>query len=246
MLKIRHIAKPKTVGCKLLRPITCVMNKITILFLLTFGYLNSISQTKRIISNVWYSNERLSGSEIWINSDSTYILTYSGCIENSVSKGFWSLHKDTFKFSQSVDFELYPITTFRPNENFTLTFIDNNNLPIEGLKLTFIGDTTEIFQTVTKVDGSITLHTKKYNNIYIDGLENKFFESTKIDKTSVVHLSIEQCGKYVFKFHYPNSIISNEQRTDNFLIDKEMLFIRTNRNELIEIGRNNRIYRKKY
>lgn len=219
--------------------------KRILLFLFAFGYLNGISQTKRIISNVWHSNERLSGSEIWINSDSTYFLTYSGCIETSVSKGGWCINNDTFKLSPSLNFELYPTVTFSKSENFRLTFLDNNSLPIEGLKLTFVGDTSEIFQTTTKEDGRIELHSNKYNEFFIDGLENKYFETTKIDSSIVVHLSIEKSGDYLFRFNYPSSIISNEQRTDNFLVDNEMLFLKTKKNELIEIGRG-RVYKKKY
>jgi len=222
------------------------MNIKSIIFLLFFiEYFNCNAQTKRIVSNVWHSNERLSGSEIWINNDSTYILTYSGCVEASVSKGVWSLYKDTFRFSQSIDFELYPKTTFSKSENFKLTFLDNNNLPIEGLKLTFFGDTSELYQTTTKEDGIILLNSKKYKNFYVDGLENKYFETTKIDSSIVVNLRIEKSGEYVFRFNYPGSIISNEQRTDNFFIDHEMLFLRTKKNELVEIGRG-RVYKKKY
>ncbi len=219
--------------------------KIKILLLLAIQYLNCHSQTNRIISNVWYSNERLSGSEIWINNDSSYILTYSGCIETSVSRGLWSFNKDTFKFSQSTDFELYPKKTFKKSDFFRLTFLDNNNLPIEGLKLTFVGDTAELFQTITNNEGIIVLHSKKYNEFYIDGLENKYYESTKIDSSIVLHLNIEKSGEYIFRFNYPSAIISNEQRTDNFIVDNERLFLRTKKNELIEIG-NGRIYKKKY
>jgi hypothetical protein len=219
--------------------------KRIILLLLAFGCLNGISQTKRIICNVWHSNERLSGSEIWINSDSTYFLTYSGCTETSVSKGLWSLNKDTFKLSQSIDFELYPKVTFSKNENFKLVFLDNNNLPIEGLKLVFVGDTSNLFQTSTKENGIIELHSKKYNKFYIDGLENKYFETTKIDSSIDVHLSIEKSGEYIFRFNYPSSIITNGQRTENFFVNNETLFLKTKKNELIEIGCG-RIYKKKY
>jgi hypothetical protein len=217
-----------------------------IIFLLTVLIKGAESQTNRINSNVWYSNEKLSGSEIWINTDSTYFLTYSGCIETSVTKGKWTHNADTFFFSPSFNFELYPTIDFVKSDRFELTFLDFNNLPIEGLKVTFDGDTSKVYQTVTNEKGKIILTSAIYNSIYFDGLQNKYLENSKKDSSFVVQIALNRgIGAYVLKFNYPKSIIENEQLVDNFHSSKELQIYRTGKNELIE-STYERKYRKKY
>jgi hypothetical protein len=220
----------------------------TLIFLLISTITIANAQNKSIRSNVWFSNERLSGSEIWINNDSTYFLTYSGCVETSVTKGTWTFNKDTFAFSRSYNFELYPTSTFVKSDRFELTFLDYYNLPIENLNLTFDGDTSKIYQTTTNETGKIILTSQNYNNFYIDGLQNKYFENTKIDSSFFVQIKLDKgIGAYEFKFNYPSWVIACRQRMriDNFYNDKELLVFLTDKNELI-VNNYKRKYVKKY
>lgn len=223
------------------------MKKSFIAIVLVFGAcINVLSQAKRLSSNVWYSNVRLSGSEVWINNDSTYFLTYSGCIETSITKGKWTIVKDTFIFFPSSDFELYPKIDFVQGKGNEIIFFDYYNLPISDLQLTFVGDTSEIYQTTTDKNGKITLPSGQYHLLYFDNLVNMVYERTKMDSIALVHVKLNNgTGTYYLKFNYPAKILKNQQQTSNFDVDKEMRFKWTDKNELIDVGYD-RKYSKKY
>jgi hypothetical protein len=206
------------------------------------------SQNRKLVSNVYYSNVKLSGSEIWLNSDSSYFLSYAGCIDNDITKGNWTLRNDTFVLSTSNHFEIKARIELTKTKNLDreIQVLDYYGLPIPNLNLTFMGDTDRIYQTTTDSNGLIVLKSANYNLVYFDNLENRYFESTNPNKDLVYNIEVpNRKERIVYKFNYPKELIKESSRVKNFYNEEETLLLWSKKNKLIEI-KYNREYKKKY
>lgn len=115
----------------------------------------------------------LGGSMLYINSDSTYYISWSDCSSTDIAFGKWYVSKDTFIMKPATDTNWQVIRSFsyKPkvcNDTVYVSFIDNYGNPVNTNQLGFFDEKGNDIDEYNRYCGSeLLVQSKKARYFYI-------------------------------------------------------------------------------
>lgn len=186
-------------------------------------------------SNVFIAQQKTFRSELWLNHDSTYFLSFIGSYESSINKGIWMKVKDTIilqsqtEFAQNVDFQISS-STKKQSKKTDLVFKDIFGMPIQKMDVHLISSTKDTLHLVTNDSGIIRVKKNLYKKIILPKVYKTFITNFEKDLLFSIDLD-ESHNHYVLTSNYPSTFFLFSLDVKSFVQEEQKLF-KTKKNRL--------------
>ncbi len=186
---------------------------------------NSIS--KKLRTNVFVAQQRTFRSELWLNSDSTYFLSFIGSYEITVNKGFWSKSKDTTILKSAapndlnIDFHL--ASSFKPNVTFEMIFKDMFDMPLQKIEIQLITGTKDTLQVETNDLGIINVKKAVYKKLILPKVDKTFSKYANSEMNLSIMLN-EAHNYFELTSNFPSTFFVYSLNVKSFEEDIQKLF----------------------